>query len=329
MARVTAPTAPRLPWSTRLDKFQRRYAPYIFISPFFLLFAVFGLFPILFSLYLSLQAWNPVQGLSTMRYIGIENYVWLMDDPWFWRSITNTLWIAFASGVPQHVLAIPLAFALSRGIRRFRHPLTAAYFLPYITSAVAVALVFLTIFGTQFGILNAALQYLATAPWSAWAFGGLADSLPVNWLGRAPNIKPAISILVIWQYFGFNVVLYAAGLATIPKDYYEAAEIDGANARQSFFHITLPLLRPMIFFAVSLTIIGNLQLFDQPFILTDGTGGTSQAGMTVVMYLYRTGFNWLEMGTAAAIAWLLVLLIGALTLIHFRFFGRSGLETRD
>ncbi len=329
MARTTAPGTSRLPWSTRLDKFQRRYAPYIFVSPFFLLFAVFGLFPIVFSLYLSLQAWNPVQGLSTMRYIGIENYVWLMDDPWFWRSITNTLWIAIASGVPQHVVAIPLAFALSRGIRRFRHPLTAAYFLPYITSAVAVSLVFLTIFGTQFGILNQALQYLATAPWSAWLFGGMADSLPVNWLGRAPNIKPAISILVIWQYFGFNVVLYAAGLATIPKDYYEAAEIDGANARQSFFHITLPLLRPMIFFAVSLTIIGNLQLFDQPFILTDGTGGSSQAGMTVVMYLYRTGFNWLEMGTAAAIAWLLVLLIGALTLIHFRFFGRSGLETRD
>jgi multiple sugar transport system permease protein len=318
-----------LPWSTRLDKFQRRYAPYIFISPFFLLFAVFGLFPIVFSLYLSLQVWNPVQGLGTMRYVGLENYVWLMDDPWFWRSIQNTLWIAVASGVPQHVLAIPLAFALSRGIRRFRHPLTAAYFLPFITSAVAVSLVFLTIFGTQFGILNQALIYLANAPWSAWLLGGMADGLPVNWLGRAPNIKPAISILVIWQYFGFNVVLYAAGLATIPKDYYEAAEIDGADGRRSFFHITLPLLRPMIFFAVSLTIIGNLQLFDQPFILTDGTGGSSQAGMTVVMYLYRTGFNWLEMGTAAAIAWLLVLLIGVLTLIHFRFFGRSGLETRD
>lgn len=329
MARTTAPGTTRLPWSTRLDKFQRRYAPYIFISPFFILFAVFGLFPIVFSLYLSLQSWNPVQGLGTMRYVGLENYVWLMDDPWLWRSLTNTLWIAVASGVPQHVVAIPLAFALSRGIRRFRHPLTAAYFLPYITSAVAVSLVFLTIFGTQFGILNQTLQYLATAPWSAWLFGGMADNLPVNWLGRAPNIKPAISILVIWQYFGFNVVLYAAGLATIPKDYYEAAAIDGASGRQSFFSITLPLLRPMIFFAVSLTIIGNLQLFDQPFILTDGTGGSSQAGMTVVMYLYRTGFNWLEMGTAAAIAWLLVLLIGILTLIHFRFFGRSGLETRD
>jgi len=334
MARTTTSppppvSLPRISWSTRFDKLQRRFAPFVFISPFFILFAIFGLFPIVFSMYLSLQEWNPIQGLGTMRYIGLENYTWLMGDPWFWRSITNTLWIAFASGIPQHLVAIPLAFALSRGIQSFRHPLTAAYFLPYITSAVAIALVFQTIFGTQFGILNQTLQYLATAPWSAWLFGGLADSLPVNWLGRAPNIKPAISLLVWWQFFGFNVVLYAAGLATIPKDYYEAAQIDGASGRQSFFHITLPLLRPMIFFAVTFTIIGNLQLFDQPFILTDGTGGTSQAGMTVAMYLYRTGFEWLEMGTAAAISWLLFLLIGTLTVIHFYFFGRSGLETRD
>jgi multiple sugar transport system permease protein len=319
----------RQPFGTRLDRFQRRYAPYFFISPFFILFAVFGLFPIVFSIYLSFQLWNPIQGLGTMQYVGFENYAFLLEDPWFWRSLYNTLWIAVVSGLPQHLIAIPLAFALVMGVRRLRHQLTAIYFLPYITSAVAISLVFQTIFGTQFGILNQALLYLANAPWSAWLFGGLAEHLPVNWLGRAPNIKPAISILVVWQFFGFNVVLYTAGLATIPKDYYEAAQIDGASLMQSFWHITLPLLRPMIFFAVTLTIIGNLQLFDQPFILTGGTGGTSQAGMTVAMYLYRTGFEWLEMGTAAAISWLLFIVIGTLTAIHFYFFGRSGLETRE
>lgn len=319
----------RQSFSTRLDRFQRRYAPYFFISPFFILFAVFGLFPIVFSIYLSFQLWNPIQGLGTMEYVGFENYVFLLEDPWFWRSLYNTLWIAVVSGLPQHLIAIPLAFALVMGVRRLRHQLTAIYFLPYITSAVAISLVFQTIFGTQFGILNQALIYLANAPWSAWLFGALAENLPVNWLGRAPNIKPAISILVIWQFFGFNVVLYTAGLATIPRDYYEAAQIDGASLMQSFWHITLPLLRPMIFFAVTLTIIGNLQLFDQPFILTGGTGGTGQAGMTVAMYLYRTGFEWLEMGTAAAISWLLFIVIGTLTAIHFYFFGRSGLETRE
>lgn len=317
-----------LSFGARLDRFQRRYAPYFFISPFFLIFAVFGLFPIAFSIYLSFQMWNPVQGLGTMEYVGIENYTFLLTDPWFWKSMYNTLWITVASGLPQHLVAIPLAFALAMGVRHLRHPLTAAYFLPYITSAVAIALVFATIFGTQFGILNQAFIYLATAPWSAWLFGGLADTLPVNWLGRAANIKPAISIEVFWQFFGFNVVLYAAGLATIPSEYYEAAQIDGASLLQSFWHITLPLLRPMIFFAVTLTIIGNLQLFDQPFILTDGTGGTGQAGMTVAMYLYRTGFEWLEMGTAAAMSWLLFIVIGGLTAAHFWLFGRSGLEAR-
>lgn len=332
MASSTRPrerTVQRQSLSTRWDRFQRKYAPYFFVSPFFILFAIFGLFPIFFSIYLSFQAWNPVQGLATMEYVGAENYEFLLTDPWFWRSLSNTLWLALAGGLPQHLIAIPLAFALTMGIRRLRNQLTALYFLPYITSAVAVALVFSTILGTQFGALNQALIYLSQAPWSAWLFGGLADSLPVNWLGRAPNVKPAIALLVVWKFFGWNVVLYTAGLSTIPKDYYEAAEIDGASTAQSFWHITLPLLRPMIFFAVTLTIIGNLQLFDEPFILTGGTGGPSQAGMTVAMYLYRTGFEWLYMGSAAAMSWLLFLVIGAFTFIHFYLFGRSGLETRD
>lgn len=317
------------PLSVRLNHFQRRYAPYLFISPFFILFAVFGLFPIFFSGYLSLQSWNPIQGLGSMEFVGFENYTFTFDDPWFWRSLRNTFWIAIASGLPQHVVAVPLAFALVMGIRALRHQLTAIYFLPYITSAVAVSLVFLTIFGTQFGVLNQLLGYLANAPWSSWLFGGLQESLPIQWLSQRAFIKPAISAVVFWQFFGFNVVLYTAGLATIPRDYYEAAQIDGASSSQSFRFITLPLLRPMMFFAVTLTIIGNLQLFDQPFILTDGRGGTGQAGMTTAMYLYRTGFEWLEMGTAAAIAWLLFILIGVLTAIHFLFFGRNSLEARE
>lgn len=317
------------PLSMRLNRMQRRWAPYLFISPFFILFAVFGLFPILFSGYLSLHTWNPIQGLGSMRFVGFENYVFTFDDPWFWRSIGNTFWIAIASGLPQHIVAIPLAFALVMGVRAFRHQLTAIYFLPYITSAVAVSLVFLTIFGTQFGILNQAINYLADAPWSAWLFGSLGEGPNINWLGQRAFIKPAISAVVFWQFFGFNVVLYTAGLATIPREYYEAAQIDGASSSQSFWHITVPLLRPMIFFAVTLTIIGNLQLFDQPFILTDGRGGTGQAGMTVAMYLYRTGFEWLEMGTAATIAWLMFILIAVATAIHFFFFGRSSLEARE
>ncbi len=314
---------------SRWHTFQRKYAPYFFVSPFFILFAVFGLFPTLFSIYLSFQAWNPVQGLGSMEFVGFENYIFLLTDPWFWQSLWNTLWLALFSGVPQHLVAIPLAFALVMGTRRLRHLFTAAFFVPYITSTVAVALVFTTIFGVQFGLVNQVLGYLAQASWSAWLFGGLVDQLPINWLERAPNIKPAIASLVFWKYFGFNVVLYSAGLTTIPKDYYDAAAIDGASLAQRFWYVTLPLLRPMIFFAVTFTIIGNLQLFDEPFILTNGDGGPSQAGMTVAVYLYRTGFEWLYMGTAAAMSWLLFLVVGTATFVHFYFSGRSGLETRD
>lgn len=326
---TTAVPKQNLPFSTRWDKFQRKYAPYFFVSPFFILFAIFGLFPTIFSIYLSFQSWNPVQGLGSMEFVGLENYTFLLTDPWFHKALYNTFWLAIASGVPQHLIAIPLAFALVSSFQRFRHALTAAYFLPFITSAVAVAILFGTIFGTQFGALNYVIGQLADWPLTAWMFSGIRDQLPINWLGRAPYIKPAIAILVIWQYFGFNVVLYSAGLATIPKDYYEAAEVDGATILQRFWHITLPLLRPMIFYAVTLTIIGNLQLFDQPFILTGGTGGTGQAGMTVAMYLYRTGFEWSMMGSAAAMSWVLFLFIGLATAIHFYFFGRSGLERRE
>jgi multiple sugar transport system permease protein len=264
-----------------------------------------------------------------MEFVGFENYTFLLTDPWFWESLYNTVWLALVSGVPQHLLAIPLAFALTTGLRHLRHPFTAAFFMPYITSTVAVGIVFFTIYGTQYGALNQLVAAFAGWAPTAWLFEGVRDQLPVNWLGRAPYIKPAISMLVVWKYFGFNVVLYSAGLATIPREYYEAAQVDGASLWQRFFHVTLPLLRPIIFFAVALTIIFNLQLFDEPFILTGGTGGTSQAGMTVAMYLYRTGFEWLYMGSAAAMSWILFFLIGILTAVHFIFFGRTGLERRE
>src|SRR5690554_2240861 len=124
---------------------QHKYAPYIFVSPFFILFLIFGAFPTAFSMFLSFQDWNTVRGLATMESVGYENYQLLFTDPWFWQALGNTLWLAVAGGAPQYLIAIPLAFLLVSGARRLRHPLTAAYFLPYITSTVAVAIVFQTL----------------------------------------------------------------------------------------------------------------------------------------------------------------------------------------
>ncbi|MEW6046118.1 MAG: extracellular solute-binding protein [Bacillota bacterium] len=312
--------------SVRWSWWQRRAAPYLFISPFYILFAIFSLYPIAFSFYLSFHSWNAVGGLKTMEWVGFENYTYLLTDPWFWQSLCNTLVLLVISGAPQHLIAIPLAFVLNSGLVRMRNFFTSSYFMPYITSTVAVAMIFSTIYGTQYGVLNALLMWMEKTPALGWLFRFFDAELPINWLGQPAFIKPAITILLVWRWLGWNTVLYLAGLQTIPRDLYEAAMVDGASAYQQFRWITVPLLKPTMFFAVTMTIIGTMQLFDEPFILTNGTGGTGQAGLTTVLYLYRTGFEWLYMGSAAAMSWMLVLAIGVLTYLNVKAFGRGALE---
>ena len=328
-ATAQRPSMSRVRTGRGLNQWQRRAAPYLFVSPFYILFLVFGLYPILFSIYLSLHDWDAVSGLSSMKWVGLENYRWLLTDPWFWKSLSNTLILLVVAGLPQHIIAIPLAFVLNSRFLKGRDFFTASYFMPYITSTVAVAMIFSTMYGTQYGVVNVFLRWLDGTSMFGWLFSALNVELPINWLGRAMYIKPAIAILMVWKWFGWNTVLYLAGLQTIPAELYEAAAVDGASRRQSFWHITIPLLKPITFFAVSLTIIGIMQLFDEPFILTGGSGGTSQAGMTTALYLYRTGFEWLYMGSAAAMSWILFLTIGFLTVFNIRLFGRGAFSRRE
>ncbi len=309
----------------RLFSFSKA-APYGFLLPFIVLFSVFGLFPLLFSVYLSFHLWNPVEGLGAMEFVGLENYHIALTDPWLWRSLRNTFWLAITSGLAQHLVAIPVAYVLVSMSDRFRHWLTSAYFLPYITSTVAVSLIFFNMYSPNSGVINQGLNALADSSLLGWAFSWVGQYQPIRWLDDATLIKPSVAFVVFWKYTGFNIVLYTTGLLTIPKDLLEAARIDGANAFRRFWHISLPMIRPFIFFAVTLTIIGNLQLFEEPFVLTRGTGGVGQAGLTISMYLYKVGWEWLEMGTASAISWLLFFLIGLLTAIQFFFFGKKGLE---
>lgn len=313
-----------IPWS----RWQRRLAPYLFISPFYVLFVAFGLYPILFSLYLSFHRWDAVGGLGTMKWVGLGNYADLLSDPWFWKSLGNTVVLLLISGLPQHAVALPLAFTLNSGFVRLRNLFTASYFMPYITSTVAISMIFSTVYGTQYGVLNVALSWLERHA----GLGGLLEAagleLPVNWLGRARYLKPAIALVVLWRWFGWNTVLYLAGLQTIPRELYDAARVDGANLYQQFRWITAPLLKPITFFGVSLTIIGNMQLFDEPFVLTSGTGGVGESGLTVALYLYRMGFEWLYMGSAAATSWILFLVIGALSILNVKLFGPGAFGRR-
>lgn len=301
------------------QKLGKSLAPYGFLSPFLILFAVFGLFPILFSAWLSLHSWNPAAGLASMKFVGLDNYAFALQDEWYWKSLWNTLWLAVCSGVPQHLVAIPLAWFLHSAFGRWRNFMVGAYFVPYITSTVAVALMFSSLFSTDFGLINALLLWLAKLP----LLGAVLPGAAIDWLGQAAFIKPAVSLIVFWRFVGFNVVLYLAALQTIPRELYEAASLDGAGRWQQFWHITLPQLRPMIFFGVMLSIIGGLQLFDEPFILTLGKGGTDQAALTTAMYMFRTAFEFNEYGTASAISWLLFLIIAVLSWLANRWFARK------
>jgi multiple sugar transport system permease protein len=236
------------------------HAPYVFISPFLLLFAVFGVFPLCFSLYLAFQSWEPTSGLEAMQFVGLDNFAFALQDPWFWKSLGNTAWLALASGVPQHLVAIPLAVFIHNSFQRLRNGVVGAWFMPYITSTVAIAILFSSLFSTDFGLVNLGLQALGSLPLLGW----LVPAEPIDWLNDPDRIKPAIAIIVFWRYVGFNVVLYLAALQTIPKDLYEAATMDGAGRLQQFFFITLPSLKPMVFFGVTLSVIGGLQLFEEP-----------------------------------------------------------------
>jgi len=294
-------------------------APYWLLAPFLILFAVFGLFPLLFSLYLAFHHWEPTSGLGAMDWVAFENFTFALQDEWFWKSLGNTLWLGLASALPQHLVAVPLAVMLNAMGQRRRDALVGVYFLPYITSTVAIAILFSSLFSTDYGLINAAIGALRAIPGLDW----LLPAAAIDWINDPDRLKPAIATVVFWRFVGFNAVLYLAALQTIPKDLYEAATMDGAGRWQQFVNITLPGLRAMLLFGVTLSIIGSLQLFEEPFILTNGRGGNDQAGMTSAVYLYRLAFDFNDFGAASAMAWLLFGLLALATWATHRAFGKD------
>ncbi|MGO4742212.1 carbohydrate ABC transporter permease [Serratia quinivorans] len=291
---------------------------YLLLLPFMLLFAVFNAFPIFFSAFLSFQSWNPVKGLSSMKFVGLDNFYYAFTDDAFWVSLVNTIKITLVSGLCQHLFAITLAYSLLHIIVRGRRFLKAAIFLPYITSSVAVSLIVFNLF-SPVGMVNELLSGLA----AKLHLSSLAAALPINFFD-SDWIRFTIANQVTWKFTGINTVIYMTGLASISPDLYEAIELDGAGRWQKFRYIALPLLAPFIFFATLMTLIGNMQLFNEPMILTQGTGGVDNSGLTVSMYVYKTGWSYLDMGTASAISWILFLLIALVSALVFWGFGSRG-----
>lgn len=284
---------------------RRNWVAYVYISPFYILFAIFGAFPILFSLYLSLQQWN---GISAMQWVGLENYVRLFQDRLFWLALWNTVYIGIVAHVPMLLGALVLAFIVNSAAVRYKEFYRTAYFLPIVTSPVAVALVFSTLYGVRFGLINWLLTELGGAPIDWWG-------------GRGEWIKPAIIILFIWRWLGWNMIIYLAGLQGINPELYEVAAMDGASLPQVFWYITLPLLRPIILFTLILSTIGAMTIFDEPFLLVGVTGGTNNAGLTIAMYLYNRGFNFAHFGYASAMAYVVSAIIVAVSIFNIRVFG--------
>ncbi|WP_405060539.1 sugar ABC transporter permease [Kribbella sp. NBC_01505] len=293
------------------SKFRQAFPQYAAISPFFILFAVFGAFPILFSMWISFHSWD---GIGQMKWVGLEQYSYLLSDPTFWKAIGNTMIIWVLSTVPMLLLALVIANALHNATR-FRTFYRIAYFIPNVTSVVAVTLVFGSIFSNNFGLLNAFLQSI-----------GLGK---IDWLTTPWGIKVAIATIVTWRWVGYNAIIYLAGLQAISADVYEAAKIDGASPRQTFWRITVPMLRPVILFTAVTSTIGGLQIFTESRVLfgdTNNIGGPGDAGMTIVSYLYQSAFIKNQFGYGAAIGWALFILIVLFSVINWRLIGGSDDE---
>jgi cellobiose transport system permease protein len=306
MLRTARIRALNITFNFPLQEVRKNWVAYLFISPFYILFAIFGLFPILFSFYLSFTSWT---GNGPIIFRGLRNYTELFHSDLFWISLSNTIVIWVGAHVPMLLIALILAFILNSGLVRFPNFFKTIYFTPMVTSSVAVAFVFMTLYGERFGLINYALKTIG---------------LPViNWWGGTGFwIKPAIIILFIWRWTGWNMVIYLAGLQGIDSSLYDAAKVDGASYPQLLRYIVLPLLKPVILFSLILSFVGGITIFDEPYLLTwmRPLGGTNYAGLTLSYYLYHEGFTRGHLGYASALAYVICTIIIVLSAINMKFF---------
>ena len=283
---------------------EQNSAAYVFLAPALIVIGVFFLLPVLVALVLSLTDFDiyAVASLSNARFVGFGNYVRLLHTPDFWRGLWNTLYFALVGGPLSIVVSLGAALLVNAKVVRFRGFFRTALFAPFVTTLVAVAIVWRYLYHPQYGILN----YLL----------GRVGIHPIDWLGDPHWAMPAIILMAVWKNFGYNMLIFIAGLQAIPEDLYEAAELDGANAWQRFRSVTLPMLGPTLVFVAVITMIGYFQLFAEPYVMT--RGGPLRATTSLVLLMYEEGFRWWRMGYAAALAFVLFVVIMAGTRVQWR-----------
>jgi len=282
---------------------RERIAPYAYIAPFFLLFAVFGLIPFLFTFYIALFEWNPI---GDQTFIGVDNFTRMLGDPRFWNATGNTVRIWLLSTVPQLLIALVLAHVLNHARLRFALFFRMSILVPYITSVAATAIVFAQMFDRDYGLLN-------------WLLGlvgiGSIDFVQTVWGSHV-----MIAVMVAWRWFGYTALLYLASLQAVPRDVYEAASIDGAGGWAQFRHITIPSLRPVIIFTVVTSTIGGLQIFTEPLLVartTNLTCGPVRQCQTLTLFLYEQGFGQYQFGYGAAIGVALFVMIILVAAVNY------------
>lgn len=302
-------------WAHRWHRADLKYTPYLFVSPFFLVFAVFGVFPLLFTAYVSLTGWNTHLSGTEGTFVGLENYRRLLHDEYFWNALRNTFGIGIASTVPQLLLALWIAHVLNGKVRG-RLFFRMGTLVPYITSVTAVALIFNQLFARDFGMVN-------------WVLG-LVGIGPVDWHSGTLASWTAVSAMVIWRYTGYNALIYLAAMQAVPFELYESASIDGAGKFRQFRSITIPSLRPTIILTVIMSTIGALQLFGEPYLFDqtrNAMGGAGREYQTAVLYLYQQFWFNGRYGYASAVAWALflviVVVVGVNLLLSRRIKGES------
>ena len=291
------------------DVMPRKKIPYLMILPYFLLYIAFGLFPILFSLGVSFTSWD---GIGDVIFIGLANYKRVFtQDKFFYKSLWNTIILLVISTPIQIILGLLMATFLKDFFKRTRNGLQLINFLPYITTPVAVGIIFQLMFDWKSGIINALLNLFGVES--------------IYWLGNAWPSRIVVILMIVWKNYGYMMIMFLSGLSSIPDELYEAARIDGAKWWGCFTKITIPLLRPIFVFVITTSVINGFKLFDEPQLLFSSAsqpiGGPDRAVMTVVMRFYEASFRSFEFGYGSALAYCLFIVIAGASLVLFRLVG--------
>ncbi|MEU6985388.1 sugar ABC transporter permease [Streptomyces sp. NPDC046324] len=288
------PPSPRAGLRSRFYRWDLRFSPYAFVAPFFLTFAAFGLFPLIYTGWLSLHR---VELGGSAEWRGLDNYTSLADSEFFWNALANTFTIGVVSTVPQLLMALGLAHLLNYRLRA-RGFFRVAVLAPYATSIAAATLVFAQLFNTDYGLINTVLGWVGFEP--------------VDWESSKWPAQIAISTIVTWRWTGYNALIYLAAMQAVPKDLYEAAALDGASRWRQFLSVTIPSIRPTILFTIVVSTIGATQLFGEPMIFGGSlgiSGGSGNQFQTLSLLMYEKGWVTGALGQASAIAWVMLLLL--------------------